>query len=589
MKRNRNKSKDELEFDRDTSAPKNKMKSNGRFSKLKLEKESKSVGKKVGPASVKAQYNRKSILKKSSNSKENKNNNNNKKIIKKIKKEDLKTIKLKKTTNKKDENNKKSVSKEKKGMQKEKKDDNNIEVKLIEKQDASAQVDVLSKILEEKEIEFQKKEEEFISKEEEYKIKINEYEKKSKEDQDKINELLKAMEYKDQSYKKKRIDLENEINQRRDEILKLTKLNNKYKTNLEKMSQKLIKLYNKIMENNKLTQLLRINNIKDIDSSISDVNSCRDNSENAYEVIKIKDKQIKDSLSMISYLTRQKYKLKEELFNIKDQNKSLNNEEKKLSLFSIKNYNFRDYSQNETPNGNSEQYEDGQTSNSELFKKKINYSLTIYRNLLLKQRNNAKRATSSSQILESKRKMQENVNAKIDKLFNESERKALSTLFDSEKEFEYFNQKMNILHKHNSVTEKNMMMKIKQLTAENHDKNEQIQYLQDKLKECESKIKILEHRLNCEKFLLKRTKKDLQKSKELNSPKNEDIDDIPDVEDIENNEDNEDLREKRNKKYKEKREKKESNDNEENYNENNEENYNNEGNENIEDNENNEE
>jgi hypothetical protein len=145
--------------------------------------------------------------------------------------------------------------------------------------------------------------------------------------------------------------------------------------------------------------------------------------------------------------------------------------------------------------------------------------------------------------------MIENVNAKIQKLFNESERKALSTLFESEKEFEYFNQKMNVLHKTNIINEKNFRMKIKQLTFDNHEKNEQIQYFKIKLKECESKIKILEHRLNSEKFLLKQIKKDLEKNKQKKSHKNEDIDNIA-VIDIEDKEDIEDIEKKENKENK---------------------------------------
>ena len=96
---------------------------------------------------------------------------------------------------------------------------------------------------------------------------------------------------------------------------------------------------------------------------------------------------------------------------------------------------------------------------------------------------------------------------KLNKLFNESERKALSTLFKSNEEFECFNQKITILQKHNSSIEKKLLAKIRILSHDNDDKGEQIEYLQGKLRECESKLKILEHKLNCEKFLLKQAKK----------------------------------------------------------------------------------
>ena len=120
-------------------------------------------------------------------------------------------------------------------------------------------------------------------------------------------------------------------------------------------------------------------------------------------------------------------------------------------------------------------------------------------------------------IYDSKRRVQENVNSNINKLFNESERKALSTLFKSNEEFECFDQKIGSLQKQNSSLEKKILMQIKLLTRDNDNKVEQIEYLQAKLKECESKVKTLEHKLNCEKFLLKQTKKSLNNQNSLAS------------------------------------------------------------------------
>ena len=50
-------------------------------------------------------------------------------------------------------------------------------------------------------------------------------------------------------------------------------------------------------------------------------------------------------------------------------------------------------------------------------------------------------------------------------------------------------------------------MKIKNITRDNDDKIEQIEYLQNKLKESESKLKILENKYSYEKYLLKLAKK----------------------------------------------------------------------------------
>ena len=117
------------------------------------------------------------------------------------------------------------------------------------------------------------------------------------------------------------------------------------------------------------------------------------------------------------------------------------------------------------------------------------------------------RALSSENILISKKQLQENVNIKMNKLFNDDERKALSTLFKSEEEFEYFNQKINVLHNHNSAIERKLLIKIRSLKKDNDDKDEQIQYLQDKCRECESKLKVLENKINYEKYIIKQMKK----------------------------------------------------------------------------------
>ena len=97
----------------------------------------------------------------------------------------------------------------------------------------------------------------------------------------------------------------------------------------------------------------------------------------------------------------------------------------------------------------------------------------------------------------------------MNKLFNDDERKALSTLFKSEEEFEYFNKKINVIHNHNSAIERKLLIEIRSLKKDNDDKNEQIQYLQDKLRECETKLKIMENKLNYEQFVYRQTRKSI--------------------------------------------------------------------------------
>ena len=326
------------------------------------------------------------------------------------------------------------------------------------------------------------------------------------------------------------------------------------------MSEKINSLYNKILDKNKLNNIINKNNKLNIMNDNNNYNN-EINMNKAYnneknnidnnlnEIIKIKDKQIKDSLSLITYLTREKNKLKEELFNLKDQiekdnkinNSAVINGKKKISLlkttisqqFKLNSYNQSNQSNpnieknnenendnvNENENENKPNNQDNDNDNeninnnvnnqeNDLFQKRINYSSTIYKNMLLQNRNNMKnRALSSANILVSKKQLQDSVNIKMNKLFNEDERKALSTLFKSEEEFEYFNQKINVIHNHNSAIERKLLIKIRSLKKDNDDKDEQIQYLQNKCRECESKLRVLESKINYEKYVIKQMKK----------------------------------------------------------------------------------
>ena len=87
----------------------------------------------------------------------------------------------------------------------------------------------------------------------------------------------------------------------------------------------------------------------------------------------------------------------------------------------------------------------------------------------------------------------------IQKLFNANEWKALSTLFKTPEEFESFNKKIEILQKVKDQSDKNSNNQIKLLQKDNSNKNEEIQYLTEKLKEYERKMNVLVNSLNQEK------------------------------------------------------------------------------------------
>ena len=95
----------------------------------------------------------------------------------------------------------------------------------------------------------------------------------------------------------------------------------------------------------------------------------------------------------------------------------------------------------------------------------------------------------------------------MNKIFNDTERKALSTLFDSQEEFINFNKKINVLENHNDTLVRKLLLQNKILTKENENKKEEVNILQEKLKACESKLRTANHNLNYEKYILNKTKK----------------------------------------------------------------------------------
>ena len=95
----------------------------------------------------------------------------------------------------------------------------------------------------------------------------------------------------------------------------------------------------------------------------------------------------------------------------------------------------------------------------------------------------------------------------MNKIFNDTERKALSTLFDSQEEFINFNKKINVLENHNDALVRKLLLQNKILSKENENKKEEVNILQEKLKVCESKLRTSNHNLNYEKYILNKIKK----------------------------------------------------------------------------------
>ena len=141
-----------------------------------------------------------------------------------------------------------------------------------------------------------------------------------------------------------------------------------------------------------------------------------------------------------------------------------------------------------------------------LHKMQKDYSVRVYNNIFDELNNDFEKRASSARIINLKNSY-DNIKTSMSKIFNDTERKALSTLFDSQEEFINFNKKINVLENHNDALVRKLLLQNKILTKENENKKEEVNILQEKLKECESKLRTANHNLNYEKYILNKTKK----------------------------------------------------------------------------------
>ena len=101
------------------------------------------------------------------------------------------------------------------------------------------------------------------------------------------------------------------------------------------------------------------------------------------------------------------------------------------------------------------------------------------------------------------------------KLFNESEQKAISTLFESDEDLNTFKQKIGILENRNSSAEKLFEKEIKDLKKLANEKDDQIKYLNLKMHEYEVQLKILANQLK-ESKINKKNINEKQEEKKFN-------------------------------------------------------------------------
>ena len=503
---------DEIIFDRDTSRPKDKLKYRRRlipeinepkkFSKLKFNSKFKINHKNIN--------NNNNINNNLSNSEENKlkdiENGANKENESKL----LNSIDINEQKDQNSNNNNKNEN-----------NFNDIDINNItnnnnnkETQNAFVQVNFLDEIIEN----------------ERQKI-IEQYKEKENEMQLKINDLMQNLQLIKFENQKEIIDLKNQLNEKKEEIINHENLKNKLKMQLEKETSKIDELNNQINDLKEKNRILSEENTKiknNIDSTNINNRSILDFSTN-----KIEDKSAlnnnrynneEESSDIIKYTKKDPTIVKlNRSVNIKNKNGA-----KSLLLIKSGNNNFFYKNKNSNKSINEPNMsinflmkKNKNNGNQNLRKTQNDYSIKVYNNIFSKGNNNkTKRRAISARILNLRDTSIENNKSNLSKIFNDSEKRALSTLFDTQEDFNNFNKKMNALdNNHNSLVRK-LILENKLLTKENENKKEELLFLQEKLKQAENKLRNVNTQLNYEKYILNKTKKSFRGSKTFNENKN---------------------------------------------------------------------
>ena len=357
---------------------------------------------------------------------------------------------------------------------------------------------------------------------------------------------------------KENSELKANLNKQKEEMSKLTKINDKLRKNLEQLSSKVDILLKKANDNAENKKKKKINNTTQNSVNVTKSNNEKNNINNEMDS---KEKQLKNSLSMIHYLTKDNQKLKKQIEALNqispvdthslevikkkdDEINMLNVENRKLKdevnkfkyaektietlkkritnlqdtlnrvngkMFSLKEEN------NSIKNNNIDLNSDNNSKNN--FSSIIQKSKIKKSNILNNSNNNLnknlgrQRSSSLSNINKNKDIKPFSTSKNFYRLFNESEQKAISTLF-SEEDLHKFKEKVGILENRNSVAEKLYEKEIKNLKKSVAEKDEEISYCNKKMHEKDQQITVLNNQIKELKEIKKNIKKNNEKQEE---------------------------------------------------------------------------
>jgi hypothetical protein len=366
----------------------------------------------------------------------------------------------------------------------------------------------------------------------------------------KINTLENEKEMLISQLKENQKKYEEKFAKQNKDINSLSLLNNKLKKNLEKVNAQVTKLLNQVVANNSIP--VTSNNSKMVTKAEKNRGKNNEEKEPNEEIIalkeklKLKESQIKESFKTIEFLKKQNKKLKEDYDSLALDGKNTNENNKLVEEIREKNNELRElikkknnelrelereYKNLISYKSGDEHLEQNKNLVNELKtlkkqndenKAKINQLKQIVEKHQKKEMENKKNANLNfSELLQKK-----NIQAKIEKLkikkgdkyefidfnnkkfimnknfsllFNDLEKKTLFALFPDEGDFMRFNQKLDIIENNFNSSSKRFQTNINELKETIDDKEELIAYLREKIRENEMKIKILLNQIHLER------------------------------------------------------------------------------------------
>ena len=366
----------------------------------------------------------------------------------------------------------------------------------------------------------------------------------------KINTLENEKEMLISQLKENQKKYEEKFAKQNKDINSLSLLNNKLKKNLEKVNAQVTKLLNQVVANNSIP--VTSNNSKMVTKAEKNRGKNNEEKESNEEIIalkeklKLKESQIKESFKTIEFLKKQNKKIKEDYDSLALDGKNTNENNKLVEEIREKNNELRELIKKK----NNELRELEREYKNLISYKSGDEHLEQNKNLVnelktLKKQNDENKAkiTQLKQIVEKHQKKEmenkknanlnfsellqkKNIQAKIEKLkikkgdkyefidfnnkkfvmnknfsllFNDLEKKTLFALFPDEGDFMRFNQKLDIIENNFNSSSKRFQTNINELKETIDDKEELIAYLREKIRENEMKIKILLNQIHLER------------------------------------------------------------------------------------------